>query len=88
MNLTRQVAIDYAQDKIHCNAVCPGFMKTAMTQNDYEDEQVDTQLMSLTPWKEWGNVYDVARGAVVLASEDADFITGVGLPVDGGVTCQ
>ena len=42
----------------------------------------------LTPWREWGDVTEVARGAVVLASEDANFITGIAMPIDGGYTCQ
>lgn len=88
MNLTRQIAADYARDKIHSNALCPGFLKTAMTRTTYEDDAVGEALMNMTPWKEFGDVRDVARGAVVLASEDANFCTGIGLPVDGGYLCQ
>ena len=58
--------------------------KSAMTKPLYEDEQVSSLLVSMTPWGEWGNVADVAKGAVFLASDDAAWVTGVPLPIDGG----
>ena len=88
MNLTRQIAADYARDKIHCNALCPGFMMTAMTRANYEKDGVTEELMSMTPWKEFGDVTDVARGAVVLAGDDASWCTGIAMPIDGGYLCQ
>lgn len=62
--------------------------KTAMTKVNYEDEKVSAQMESTTPWGEWGNVVDVAKGAVFLASDDAAWVTGVPLPVDGGYLAQ
>jgi len=88
LNLTRQVAIDYAKDRIHCNALCPGFTKTAMTQENYENEAVNAEMISTTPWGEWGTAADVAKGAVFLATDDSAWVTGVGLPVDGGYLAQ
>ena len=106
LNLTKQLAIDYARDRIHCNALCPGCQfpqaslclsiwlikhlvtKTSMTRGNWEDEEVDKQMKSMTPWGEWGNPDDVAKAAVFLASDDAAWVTGVGLPVDGGYLAQ
>lgn len=88
VNLTKQVAVDYAKDRIHCNALCPGFTKTAMTKVNYEDPAVSAHMVATTPWGEWGNVADVAKGAVFLASDDAAWVTGVPLPVDGGYLAQ
>ncbi|KAL8961379.1 MAG: hypothetical protein Q9193_002058 [Seirophora villosa] len=88
VNLTRQVAIDYAKEKIHCNALCPGFSATAMTKENMESESISARLMSLTPMNEWGKAGDVAKAALFLASEDAAFVTGVALPVDGGMVAQ
>ena len=59
-----------------------------MTKINYEDEQVSSQMVSMTPWGGWGNVADVAKGAVFLASDDAAWVTGVPLPVDGGYLAQ
>lgn len=63
-------------------------IKTAMTKVNYEDDQVSLQMKSMTPWGEWGNVVDVAKGAVFLACDDAAWVTGVPLPVDGGYVAQ
>lgn len=130
VNLTKQVALDYAKDRIHCNALCPGcklllkrffgpaflfherrdldihiyllrkvlsfrfhltpftVTKTAMTKVNYENEAVSAHMVATTPWGGWGNVADVAKGAVFLASDDAAWVTGVSLPVDGGYLAQ
>lgn len=88
LNLTRQLAVDYARDKIHVNALCPGFTKTAMTRGNYEDVEVERVMREGTPWGTWGNVEEVARAAVFLASDECAFVTGHGLVVDGGYTAQ
>ena len=78
LNLTRQIALDYAPDRIHVNALCPGFTKTAMTRDNFEDEKVNNEMIATTPWGDWGNTTDVAKAAVFLASDDAAWVTGVG----------
>lgn len=62
--------------------------KTAMTKPNYENPAVSAHMVATTPWGEWGNVADVAKGAVFLASDDAAWVTGVPLPVDGGYLAQ
>jgi len=82
--LTKQIALDYAKDLIHCNALCPGFLDTSMTQNLQTEESVLADIQSKHPLGgTLGKVEDVARAAVFLASDDAAWITGVPLPVDG-----
>ena len=82
--LTKQIALDYAKDLIHCNALCPGFLETTMTQNLQSQEEVLDSIKNSHPFGgELGKVEDVARAAVFLASDDAAWITGVPLPVDG-----
>ena len=82
--LTKQIALDYAKDKIHCNALCPGFLETSMTQNLQGQTEVLEEIQRKHPFGgELGKVEDVARAAVFLASDDAAWITGVPLPVDG-----
>ncbi|KAI7272283.1 hypothetical protein KC345_g7116 [Hortaea werneckii] len=82
--LTKQVALDYAEQRIHCNALCPGFLKTAMTQNLQNDGRMLAEITKAHPFGGMGDPEDVARAAVFLASEDAAWVTGVNLPVDGG----
>ena len=59
-----------------------------MTLPIFEDRKTREGIEALTPWGEWGNVEDVAACAVFLASDDAAYVTGVALPVDGGYTAQ
>ena len=60
-----------------------------MTQDQYEDREMRKDISALTPWgDEWGAARDVAQAYVYLASEDANYVTGVALPVDGGYTAQ
>ncbi|MCJ1318622.1 hypothetical protein MMC15_003952 [Xylographa vitiligo] len=88
LNLTKQVAVEYAKERIHCNALCPGFTRTAMMKSLIESEAAAPLLLGATPWGTWGEASDVARGAVFLASDDAAWITGIGLPIDGGFLAQ
>lgn len=83
MHLTRQVATDYAAEGIICNTVAPGKIYTG--KGGREDE-VDWQEVwrNRTPMPRAGTPEDVARSVVFLASEEATFITGATLMVDGG----
>jgi NAD(P)-dependent dehydrogenase (short-subunit alcohol dehydrogenase family) len=82
--LTKQVALDYAENRIHCNALCPGFLQTSMTQNLKSQPEVLEEISSKHPFGGMGKVEDVARIAVVLASDDVKWMTGIPVPVDGG----
>ncbi|KAA8648059.1 SDR family NAD(P)-dependent oxidoreductase [Aspergillus tanneri] len=87
-NLTRQVALDYAPDRIHVNAICPGFTKTAILHDFTTNVASLDVLQSVHPLGAPGAPDDIARMAVVLASEDANWMTGTCVPVDGGFTAQ
>lgn len=82
--MTKQVALDYAEDRIHCNALCPGFLQTSMTQNLKSQPEVLREIAGKHPLGGMGRVEDVARLAVVLGSEDVGWMTRVAVPVDGG----
>lgn len=84
--MTKSLAIDYAESKIVVNALCPGFFNSAMTQHLFSDDIATSYMKSVTPyWKnEGGNIEDIAKAALFLASEDAAWITGTALAVDGG----
>ncbi|MCJ1316322.1 hypothetical protein MMC15_001643 [Xylographa vitiligo] len=86
--LTKQIAVEYGKEKIHCNALCPGYLKTPMTEPIYNDPKNRADIEAMTPWGEWGHVEDVAACAVFLASDDAAYVTGVPLMIDGGYTAQ
>ena len=87
--LTRCMAKDGASDKIRVNCVCPGFVETPNIQG-YFDAQPDPQAardfaISLHPIGRMGKPEDIAKGFVFLASDDAEWITGSSLVIDGGL---
>lgn len=87
-NLTRQMALDYAPDNIHINAICPGYTQTAIFKETTTNLTSWEDLKRRHPLKGPGMPEDIARMAVVLASDDASWVTGVCLPVDGGYTAR
>jgi NAD(P)-dependent dehydrogenase (short-subunit alcohol dehydrogenase family) len=86
VNLTRQLAVDFAPERININAVCPGFLSTAMVRPFLEDPELNQVLHDKSPWPELGTSVDVAKAAVFLASSDARWATGSLLTIDGGFT--
>ena len=81
--LTRQIARDYATDGIRANAVSPGFVDTPMLQEDTHEGTVNFARQQ-TPMGRIGNPEEIAEAVVFLASDDASFVTGQNLVVDGG----
>ena len=63
-------------------------LKTPMTAPIYEDVATRQEIIAMTPWGEWGLVEDVAKCAVFLASDDAAYVTGLPMVIDGGYTAQ
>jgi NAD(P)-dependent dehydrogenase (short-subunit alcohol dehydrogenase family) len=84
MQLTRQVAVDYAPHEIHVNAVCPGFLATAMVRPFLEKKETSDMLHSQSPWPHLGTPEDVAKAVLVLSGDAASWMTGSFLQVDGG----
>ncbi len=82
--LTKSLAIAYASDQIRVNAIAPGWIKTPLTTALQEDENRANAILSRTPMKRWGKPEDLAGPAMFLASDDAKFVTGSIIPVDGG----
>ncbi len=89
MQLTRMAALEGAPHGVRANCVCPGFIDTPMTRLSGPKEDVDAQFAGwnkVCPLGRAGQPEDIARAMLFLASDDAAFITGVALPVDGGRT--
>ena len=82
--LTRSLAIAYADDGIRDTANAPGWVRTALTQALQDDAERSAAIVARTPLKRWAEPADVAGAALFLASGAAAFITGTLLPVDGG----
>ena len=89
VGLTRQFALIYATHGVRVNAIAPGYIRTPMIQEALEEEEgVAGYLESLHPLGRLGEPEEIAAAAAFLASDDASFITGVTLPVDGGYTAR
>jgi NAD(P)-dependent dehydrogenase (short-subunit alcohol dehydrogenase family) len=86
--LTKSTAIQYAADGIRCNSVHPGYIDTAMTERMLSQPDIREQRIAATPLGRIGNVDDIAYGVLFLASEEASFMTGSELVIDGGWTAQ
>ncbi|MDY6937916.1 MAG: SDR family NAD(P)-dependent oxidoreductase [Cyanobacteriota bacterium] len=84
INLTRHMAVAHASENIRTNCICPGVILTPMTERWLENPEVDRQVRGWHPLHRIGRVEEVASAVAFLASEEASFITGAILPVDGG----
>jgi len=86
--LTKSTAIQYAADGIRCNSVHPGPIVTPMTDFRRSDPAVRELMTSRIPLGRYGEAIDVAYGVLYLASDEASFVTGSELVIDGGGVAQ
>jgi NAD(P)-dependent dehydrogenase (short-subunit alcohol dehydrogenase family) len=87
INLTRAVAIELAPQRIRVNAICPGAILTPLIHRGNPDS-MRPLLEKYQPWPDAGQPEDIAAAALFLASDDARFVTGAALVVDGGATAR
>ena len=87
---TRQVAVQYAGTGVRCNAICPGTVDSPwvgrLLAAASDPEQSRAALVARQPMGRLGTPAEIARAALYLASDDADFVTGVEFVIDGGLT--
>jgi len=90
INLTRSMALDHAKENLRVNAVCPGSVETDMIRSAWEQtgdaEKARRLWASKHPLGRIAAPTEIAQAILFLASKEASFITGVALPVDGGIT--
>ncbi|AWY40282.1 SDR family NAD(P)-dependent oxidoreductase [Pseudomonas putida] len=82
--LTRCMAVAWATDGVRANAVAPGWILTNLSRQAFEDPVRSQGIMARIPMKAWGAPEDVANVIAFLVSENARYVTGTTLPVDGG----
>jgi len=88
LGFTRALALELAPDKITVNGLSPGPVATEMNTPLIQDPELNRQFISRIPLGRWGKVEEVGQLAVYLCSEDAGFITGTDVLIDGGWTAQ
>jgi NAD(P)-dependent dehydrogenase (short-subunit alcohol dehydrogenase family) len=88
INLSKGAAVEFAQDHIRVNAICPGFIATPLAALGGSVAELSAQFATAQPWPEAGNGDHIAGVALFLASDDARFVTGESILVDGGLTAS
>ena len=89
LQLTKNLAIDYAKKGIRVNCICPGYIATNLTRSLIEqDPEALGKLEALHPMGRLGTADEIAAAALFLASDESSFVTGTPLIVDGGYTAQ
>ena len=86
IQLTRNMAVDLGRDGIRVNCLCPGFVETDLTKSLTDDPPTLEMLESRHPLGRLGRPEEVANAALYLASDEASYVTGAALTVDGGYT--
>lgn len=83
--MVQTLAQEVASDTIRVNAVAPGAIRTPINREAWETKEAMEKLLKLIPYGRIGEPEDVARATVWLASDEADYVTGTTLFVDGGM---
>ena len=87
VNFTRAVAAELALDGITCNAICPGYFYTELTTAVLDTDRFQEFAKTHVPMQRYGKQGELDAAIVFLASEEASYVTGLIMPVDGGYTC-
>jgi glucose 1-dehydrogenase len=86
MLMMKSIAQEYAGKKIRINSICPGAIQTPINKQAWETPEALQSLLTLIPYDRIGQPEDIGNAAVWLASDDSDYVTGISLFVDGGMT--
>ena len=87
VNFTRAAAAELAKYNITVNTICPGYFYTELTTAVLDTERFQEFANTHVPMKRYGHEGELDAGAIFLASDEASYVTGVILPIDGGYTC-
>ena len=87
VNFTRAAAAELAKYNITVNCICPGYFNTELTSEVLATPKFQEFAKAHVPMQRYGQEGELNAGAIFLASEEASYVTGVILPIDGGYTC-
>lgn len=84
IGMTKSLALEYGPYSVRVNAICPTGMKTSMNRVGFESPEITNWVLSKRPLGRWGEISDIANAAVFLVSDQANFVHGQIIAVDGG----
>lgn len=84
--LCQQLAVEWSPERIRVNTVCPGMIRTPLTESVYQNADVKARREALVPLGRIGTPRDIANAVVFLSSDKASYVTGTSMVVDGGVS--
>ena len=87
VNFTRAAAAELAKYNITVNTICPGYFYTELTTAVLDTDRFQEFAKTHVPMKRYGKAGELDAGAIFLASDEASYVTGIILPIDGGYTC-
>ena len=88
VQLTRNLAVEHARNNLRVNCVCPGYTHAGLTRPLEENRELYEAIRKRHPMQRFGEPEEIAKAALFLASDEASFVTGIAMPVDGGYTAQ
>lgn len=90
IGLTQTAALEYAEQGIRINAICPGFIETPLLTNAgiSDNTEVKQHIIDLHPMKRLGKSEEIAKGFIFLASDESSFVSGTALEIDGGYLAE
>lgn len=86
MLMMKSIAQEYAPHKIRINSIGPGAIKTPINRSAWDTPEAEAKLLELIPYQRVGEPSDIGKAAVWLSSDESDYVTGITLFVDGGMT--
>ena len=84
--LMKSIAQEVAPYRIRVNSISPGAVRTPINTKAWDTEEAYNELMKLIPYRRIGEIEDIGRAAAWLASDQADYINGTSIYIDGGMT--
>jgi NAD(P)-dependent dehydrogenase (short-subunit alcohol dehydrogenase family) len=88
LGMTKALALELASEGITCNGISPGPFSTEMNRSLIENPEANAQFLASIPLNRWGRVEEIGKLAVYLCSDDAGFLTGTDILIDGGWTAR